>query len=208
MATELTPRQRVFLNEIFSAAAAAVSDKISRWTGHSFTVQFLDIGYAPLSGIAEAAGGSDLYSVATLLPVQSTVQGYVLFIFPELSAQVFVDLVFNRTIGESQAWGEAEQSVIIETGNILGSTFMNILARAIGKPIATSTPLFLIDYTGSIIQQVVMEHALMGDEAMLARTRFSKDDLDFEEYFFFIPAPGFLAAVDACLDARESGAGR
>lgn len=205
MATELTPRQRAFLNRIFNDAAVAVSDKISRWTGHDFSVQFLDLGFAPLAGIAEAAGGSDLYSVATLLPVQSTVQGHVLFIFPELSAQVFVDLVFNRTIGESQEWGEAEQSVIMETGNILGSTFMNILARAIAKPISTSTPLFLIDYTGSIIQQVLMEHALAGDEALLARTRFSKEALDFEEFFLFIPAPGFLEKIDAHLDAAETG---
>ncbi len=206
MATVLTPRQHAFLADIFNRAAAAVSDKVSKWTGHAFSVQFLDIGYVPLTDVAQAAGGPDLYSVATLLPVQSTVQGHVLFLFPELSAGVFVDLVFHRVIGESQAWGEAEQSVIMETGNILGSTFMNILAQALDQPISTSTPLFLIDYTGSIIEQVVMEHALVGDEALLARTRFSKDDLDFEEYFFFIPSPGFLEIIDAHLD-RTAGQG-
>lgn len=205
MVTELNAEQLAFLNAVFAKAAANVSDKIRRWTGQEFTVDFLDVGFIPLAEVPDHTGGGDLYSVATLLPVQSTVQGHLLFIFPELSARVFTDIVLNRTIGETQEWGETEQSVIMETGNILGSSFMNVLATALARPISTSTPLFLIDYAAAIAQQVVLDYALTGDEALLARTRFSKQELDFEEYFVFIPSPDFLAIIDRHLAGRTAG---
>ena len=208
MATELTARQRAFLQTVLSDASAEVSDKISRWAGRGFSVKFLDVGYVPLADIAGAAGAADLRSAAALLSVHSPVGGHILFVLPELSARVFVDLLLGRPAGGAGEWGEAERSVIMETGNILGSAFINILAGALDKPISTSTPVFFIDYPGAILQQAALEYALEGDEALLARARFSRDDLNFEESFVFIPAPGFLKAVDACLDARGTGGGR
>ena len=205
MSTELTPKQSAFLEMVFRDAAAEVSAKISRWAGRDFSVRFLDAGYIPLSGISAAAGEPESRIVATLLPVYSPAGGHLLFALPELSAQALVDLVLNRVAGKQPQWGEAERSAIVETGNILGSAFINVLSRSFGKAIATSTPIFFIDYPGAILQQVVMEYALSGDEALLARMRFSMVNADFEENLFFIPAPGFLEAVDASLEARGPG---
>jgi chemotaxis protein CheC len=89
--------------------------------------------------------------------------GQILFVMHPKSAGELLDILLRRPAGTSTVNGTMERSGLQETGNILASSFLNALARWMGKILLPSVPTVAIDKSAVVTAQVAA-----GDGEVLA----------------------------------------
>jgi chemotaxis protein CheC len=71
---------------------------------------------------------------------------------------------------------ELPASALAEAGNVSCSAFMNLLGDATGLRLEVSPPAVVQDMRGAIVDAIVADIALLGDEALVIGARFHMVD--------------------------------
>ena len=106
---------------------------------------------------------------------------------------------------------EVSQSVLGELGNVVGTSFLNVLGNELEMVILPSVPYVLADYAGSILSSLALQVASTSDEywdqALIVNTRFNEIDKKVNGFFLLLPQPGtfddFLSKVVASKDGTS-----
>jgi len=107
--------------------------------------------------------------------------GQLILAFDDASGLTLADLLLDQPKGTATGWGEMETSAALETTNIVGSTYLNTLARTLPAGSGTSElllspPRFSHDFAESLIEFALMAQIVASDNVLLARARFRIDD--------------------------------
>ena len=68
-------------------------------------------------------------AIGIYLTVSGSADGHIMLMYNPKMAYGFVDLLMGQPEGTTKALGEIESSALGELGNIMGSSFLNALAR-------------------------------------------------------------------------------
>ena len=91
---------------------------------------------------------------------------------------------------------ELAASALAEAGNVSCGAFMNALGDATALRLEVTPPAVVEDMRGAIVDSVVAEIALLGDEALVIGTRFALPQLDsLDVRFLVVPSPETLDAL-------------
>ncbi len=96
---------------------------------------------------------------------------------------------------------EMPASALAEAGNVSCSAFMNVLGDATGLCLEVTPPAVVEDMRGAIVDAIVADVALLGDEALLIGTHFSLPSSGadaahtLDARFLVIPSPATLDAL-------------
>src|SRR5262249_39686268 len=86
------------------------------------------------------------------------------------SAAALLDILLSRAPGTGTVDSEMERSGLQETGNILASSFLNALARWMGKILLPSVPTVVIDKRDTVTGKVGVAD---GESVLAAETMFA-----------------------------------
>ncbi len=177
---------------IFGPATHRASDAMSQWTNGHVVLSLDEVREVPLEEIGPMLQLEDRLSDLVLLEVVGTLGGQLILAFDDYNASHLVASLLNRPLTTPEKWGELEASALRETGNILGSAYLNSITALTGQQLMPSPPRVIRDYAMSVIQQAVLSQAVCDDRVLLARTRFLRQGAHVEWNMIFVPSPEML----------------
>ncbi|MCL5677037.1 MAG: chemotaxis protein CheC [Firmicutes bacterium] len=187
MTLELTAGQlnrlRQAIDKGLVLASKGLSQMIKREVSiESPSVELVDIARAPgrLGGEAEEV-------VAVYLAVTGDITGHIIFFFSLGSACRLADFLLEVPPGATSELGELELSGLSEVGNLTGSFLLNSLADDTELTILPSTPHILRDMAGAVLNTVLAELSLAGEQALVVETSFRGASDQIQGMFFFLP---------------------
>ncbi len=176
---DLTPLQTDVLREVTNVGAGHAATALAQLAGARIAIDVPQVYIAPLLEIVNRASipGQDVVVVS--MRVLGDLVGQILFVMHPKSAGELIDILLRRPRGTSTVNGTMERSGLQETGNILASSFLNALARWMGKILLPSVPTVAIDTGEAVTKQIaagltgevlaVETSFLLGDDAATAQ---------------------------------------
>lgn len=120
----------------------------------------------------------------------------MILVFDNDDARQLAASLLGRSVGVTPEWSAMEQSALVETGNILGCAYMNALVRLIDAELVPSPPYFLQDYAASVLQQALLDPAMIADKVLICQTGFRRGGQHLDWRVVFIPTEGMRKAME------------
>lgn len=177
---------------VFAPAIDKASSAMSAWTHGEVTLALDEVREVAVEEVATTLDLTDELSTLVMLAVGGDLGGQLILTFDRLNACRLIESLLGRTVDSECAWGELEISALQETGNILGSAYLNAMTALTGRRFWPSPPLVTEDYAMSVVEQAVMTQAMIEDRVLLCRTRFTRLGQRVEWNLIFVPSPELL----------------
>ena len=153
--SELSPIQTDVLREVTNVGAGHAATALAQLAGVKILIDVPRIWSAPFEAIVErTVGNPDDEVTAVSMRVLGDLAGQIMFVMRKDSAAALLDILLKRAPGSGSINGTMERSGLQETGNILASSFLNALARWMGKILLPSVPTVVIDRRDVVVRQV------------------------------------------------------
>lgn len=150
----LTPLQTDVLREVTNVGAGHAATALAQLAGAKISIDVPQVYVAPLLEIVDRASEPGEDVVVVSMRVLGDLVGQILFVMHPSSAGQILDILLRRPPGTSTVYGTMERSGLQETGNILASSFLNALARWMGKILLPSVPTVAVDRSAEVTRQV------------------------------------------------------
>ena len=177
----LSEPQLDVLAQLLHGGASEASTALERWIGKPTSISVDSVEQLPLSEATSVLGAGDEPVAFCVAAMGGRLTGQLILAFDDASGLTLADLLLDQPKGTATGWGEMETSAALETTNIVGSTYLNTLARTLPAGSGTSElllspPRFSHDFAESLIEFALMAQIVASDNVLLARARFRIDD--------------------------------
>ncbi len=177
----LSEPQLDVLAQLLHGGASEASTALERWIGKSTSISVDSVEQLPLSEATSVLGAGDEPVAFCVAAMGGRLTGQLILAFDDASGLTLADLLLDQPKGTATGWGEMETSAALETTNIVGSTYLNTLARTLPAGSGTSElllspPRFSHDFAESLIEFALMAQIVASDNVLLARARFRIDE--------------------------------
>lgn len=186
------------LYSIVEQGLAHSSKALSSMTTGGVHLQNPRLQFIPLTQVPSIAGGPANVVVAVYLGIEGDLSGHVMLLFAMQSALQVVDMLLDVPPGTTRELDEIAISALAETGNVCGTSFLNALSDRTGLRIVPTTPMVVNDMAGAILESVVSELYVNGDEVLIVETGFNED---VPGHFMLMPDQDSMAKLVAALEA-------
>ncbi len=156
----------------------------------------------PARDVAALVGGPEVVKVAVHLRVTGDAPGHMALIFQPESAYALADMLLAQPEGTTVELDTMAQSAMGETGNLMGSFFLNALADASKIALMPSPPAVMQDMAGSVLDAPLCEILAEADDILMADTAFGTSDRHINGTFLVMPSYRMVRKV------LSSGAGQ
>jgi len=193
------------LTGLFRHGSDDASHALSKWLGRPARVAIEDIEQVSLSEATEVLGDPEKALCSCAMRLSGRLTGQLMLNFDDASGLALADLLLERPIGASSAWGQIEQSAALETANIIGCAYVNVLARGFREndagshEVVPSPPKFTRDFAEALMQFALMNQAMASDFVFLTRTEFCIEDSPVSCDLLFVPDADCFASLAALL---------
>lgn len=177
----LSEPQLDVLAQLLHGGVSEASTALERWIGKPTSISVDSVEQLPLSEATSVLGAGDEPVAFCVAAMGGRLTGQLILAFDDASGLTLADLLLDQPKGTATGWGEMETSAALETTNIVGSTYLNTLARTLPAGSGTSElllspPRFSHDFAESLIEFALMAQIVASDNVLLARARFRIDD--------------------------------
>ena len=122
--------------------------------------------------------------------------GHVLTVISLGAAKERVDILTGAQPGTTKEIDELGRSCLQETGNIIGSSFVNSWAKWLDIHSEPAAPQVLVDLQEAVMQTLLTEQALVSDDVFMAKSVFSVDGRWLDWTFYLLPNPSSLRLIE------------
>jgi chemotaxis protein CheC len=186
------------LRSIVSKGLEDSSRALSRMTTGGIELSDSQFSFVPLDVIPGIMSSPAEVVLAVYLGIQGDMNGHLMLMFSQDSALRVVDMLCELPLGTTTVLDDLGQSALAETGNVCGTSFLNALSDRTGLRIVPTTPTILTDMAGAILQAVVTELYLNGDEVLMVETGFNGE---IPGHFLLMPDQDSMARLITALEA-------
>jgi chemotaxis protein CheC len=198
------PDTPAMLHGLFAAATHEASAAMCRWTGGLITLALDEVRAAPVERVCEELGIGDESLTMVVLQMTGEFGGDMILAFDDVNGRRLAASLLSREVENSPEWTELEQSALNETGNILSCAYLNAVTRLVGIDLIPSPPYFVQDYAAGVLAQVLMPHALSGDDVLVCRTRFLREAEQLSWHVFFVPNTALRRRMSEALHSARA----
>lgn len=189
-----SPRQT--LEQMIVDATHDASDVLNRWTNGAMRLELGEVTDVPPEEVMSRLGFQDESLVMVLLQLQDEPTGDILLTFAESDARQLAADLLRRDRGNEE-WTELEESAITETGNVLGSSYMNAIASRKNLALHPGPPQVFREFAESILEQLLLEHSMVSDSILYIATAFYRESQPLANgNVLFIPSPELKSKLD------------
>lgn len=163
-------------NTIAKLGADRAAESLAKWIRTGIVTSSVKAGVMHYSKLPELSPSSDGLSTAILVRISGSVSGYLALILDEISTKYILSRILRRDIDTLAEWDNLSRSVMEETGNIIGASFVNSLAMNPGLDIHPSSPVMAYDFPDALWDTLVTQYALEGEYALSCNITFNSPD--------------------------------
>ena len=163
------------------------SRRFSKTIKHAALIELVKTELMDISEITEEMNNDLREMVASMLRLEGTFNGKLLFMIPLEGALMLQDFYLQQPPGTSKEFDKFTEGTVQEIGNILASSIGNSFASDLGSKLLPTPPQVLCDFAGTIFTSLIFEDAMDNDKILLTETRFKLHDTEIDCYFFLLP---------------------
>lgn len=183
------------LERLIQQATERSMSNLSQMLGTAIATERFSVHKAALTEISQLVGGPEVVSVGIYLSVSGDAEGHIMLIYEPAVAYAFVDLMMMQPPNTTTALGDMESSALGELGNVIGASFLNVIADAAGVGLKPSPPAVLMDMAGSLMDIVVSDMLPHQTHTLIAETVFRAPDREISGSFFVMASDQLLGAL-------------
>lgn len=193
----LKERELDALKEVVSIGAGHAATALSQLTGRRIMIDVPSVHVTSLQDAPAALGEPNRVVAAVLMRFLGDLTGRTVLLFDRDAALHLSELLLNRPGGQTQAFGEMEQSAIKETANILTGACMNALSDFLGLMILPSVPGLAVDLCSTVLSSAYLDYEHDGVYVVSVDTRFHFTDsgATLIGHFVVLPDAGSLSTI-------------
>jgi chemotaxis protein CheC len=201
---ELEPTQQPLriLEQLFALATRDAAAAMCRWTSGQVSLSLDQLRDVDIMEACSVLDLGDQQRTMVALEVSHEMGGQILLAFDEVDGRRFAAGILGETAPCDGPWTELERSVLMETGNILGCTYMNALARVLRLDLIPSPPHFLQDYAAAVLEQIVLKQAMTNDRLLICNTSFQQSGERLKWQVLFIPTDALRLKMESLCEAQ------
>jgi chemotaxis protein CheC len=163
------------------------SRSFSKTIKHAALIQLVKTDLVDISEITEEMNNDFREMVASILRLEGSLNGKLMFMIPLDGALTLQDFYLQEEPGTAKEFNELTEGTVQEIGNILASAIGNSFAAGLGSMLLPTPPQVLCDFAGSIFAQLIYEESVDNDKILLTETKFKLSNTEIDCYFFLLP---------------------
>ncbi|MCP4254468.1 MAG: hypothetical protein GY775_13885 [Candidatus Scalindua sp.] len=163
------------------------SRSFSKTIKHAALIELVKTELMDISEITEEMNNDFREMVASLLRLEGSLNGKLMFMIPLDGALMLQDFYLQEKPGTAKEFDGLTEGTVQEIGNILASAIGNSFASGMGSMLLPTPPQVLCDFAGSIFTQLIFEESVDNDKILLTETKFKIKDTEIDCYFFLLP---------------------
>jgi chemotaxis protein CheC len=179
-----TDMQLDALRELANIGSGNAGTALGQMLGKTVDISVPTAAVLPLADAVAIAGEPDELRHGVVVPVVGDMDAIVLLLFPDADARTLCGIY---GIEPSTPDG---QSMLGEVGNILGTSYINVLAQMVGMRLEPAPPQVVEDMLGSILQSVLLGRGEDVDAALILDSALEVEDEECSLSFLLLPADG------------------
>jgi len=184
------------LREVANIGAGHAATALSQMTQRRIMVSVPALDIVRLEEVPDLLVKHDEIVAAVLLHILGDLTGRALLIFPRSSAVRLAEILLRREPGNTDEFGELEQSAIKEAGNILCAAYMNALSDFLGMMLLPSVPVMVIDLCAAVLTTTCTNFGEERDYVFSIKTEFTMVDSEsVEGHFILLPDADSLDVI-------------
>jgi chemotaxis protein CheC len=184
-----TDMQLDALRELANIGSGNAGTALGSMLGKSVDISVPTAAALPLHEAVAIAGGLDELRYGVVVPIGGDMEGIVVLLFPEADAHSLCGIygIDPRTPDGTSMLGEV--------GNILGTSYINVLAQMVSMTLDPSPPQVVQDMLGAILQSVLLGRGEDIDTALILDSKLMVADEACSLSFLLLPAAGGVVAL-------------
>ena len=187
------------LKEIGNIGAGNATTALSNLLSRSIEMSVPEVNILPFDEVPYVVGGPEELVVGIYLQVEGEAPGSLMLLLEKEDAIKLVSILMTGEIPDDVSdknIEDMEQSALMETGNILASSYISALSDFTRLGMAPTVPALAIDMAGAILEVCFIELGQIGDYALVINTEFLGDiSKEINGHFFLIPDPDSLEEI-------------
>jgi len=183
------------LNKVWKMSSQKAAEDLTIMSGDNFHLSNMNFQQVPLEDIPDLIGNPEQIVSVVMLEITGKCKGEILLILPEKSADELVSILFGNYQLSAEEIEENRQSALRETGNILGSAFLNSIAAITDMEVLPTVPVDAKDMTAAIMDIIQIKYASIGDQIFVAESALMRDSKPMALYLLAIFEPESLAEI-------------
>ena len=198
---QITKEHLKILDIIVKMSMDNASRSFSKTIKHAAVIELVKTELVDISEITEEMNSDFREMVASMLRLEGSLNGKLMFMIPLDGALILQDFYLQETPGTAKEFDELTEGTVQEIGNILASAIGNSFAAGLGSILLPTPPQVLCDFAGTIFEQLIFEECIDNDKILLTETKFKLRDTEIDCYFFLLPD---LATLEESLNKYET----
>lgn len=179
-----TDTQLDALRELANIGSGHAGTALSALLGRATDITVPTVAAMPVDEAVATAGDLDGMRYGIVVPIVGDLPAHVLLLVPESDARSLCGIFGLDPSGEDG------RSMLAEAGNILGTSYINVLAQMAGLEIEPAPPMVVFDMLGAIVSTVLLGRAGAEDVALVMDSSLTVEGESCEISFLLLPSSG------------------
>lgn len=159
------------LREIANIGAGHAATALASLLDRPIVQSVPNVMLIPLADMPKQLGGAEKVVVAGLLDITGDLNGFIMLVLDQNQADKIISMMLGKQVRSKKPrslhkYTSVDKSVIMETVNILGGSYLTALSEMTGLISQPSTPYLCIDMVGAVLNVVIAEAGKTGDFAV------------------------------------------
>jgi chemotaxis protein CheC len=182
------------LKEIANIGAGHAATALAALLDRPIVQSVPNVMLVPLAEMPSMLGGAEKVVVAGMLDVIGDVSGFLLMVLDLEQADRIINMVVGKppkkTKSNLRRFSAMDKSVLSETINILGGSYLTAIAEMTNLKVAPSIPYLCVDMVGAILSVAITEAGKTGDFAVFFKSELYNEKERIIGDLFLIPEKG------------------
>lgn len=163
---ELDAMELDTLKEIGSIGTGNAATSLSNLIGQPIRITTPEVRIMGYNEAINWIGGPEEITAGVLVKLSGQINGIMLSVQQLEFTNLVLKNMLGKTVSDYTELGELEQSVLVEVGNIMISTFINALSGLANVNVELTVPAFTVDMQGAILTVPMAEFGGQSDYIM------------------------------------------
>lgn len=180
------------LREIANIGAGHAATALAALLDRQIVQSVPDVMLIPLGDMPDQLGGAEKLVVGGLLEISGDIAGFFMIILELAQADKIISMMLGKKVRQKQPettrrFSSIEKSVISETVNILGGSYLTAISEMTGLNALPSTPYLCVDMVGAVLSVAITEAGKTGDFAIFFKSELCNEQERIIGDLFLIP---------------------
>ena len=180
------------LREIANIGAGHAATALAALLNRPIVQSVPNVMLLPLNDMPKQLGGAEKLVVAGLLDITGDLAGFFMIVLEFEQADKIISMMLDKKIrplkpGSIRKFSAIEKSVISETVNILGGSYMTAISEMTNLKATPSTPFLSVDMVGAVLGIAIAEAGKTGDFAIFFQSELCNEKDRIIGDLFLIP---------------------